>query len=137
MEKWVEVNPGQAGTEYLYVATFLPVKKWKDIIPFLRMSLRIERQVKRSPGLMGYGLRAHVLQKRFWTLSVWNQASQIGVFVRSEPHATAVARFVQWAGPGAAFVQWKAAGVRPAWKDAVERLKTPTFYYHAPGSPGA
>lgn len=134
MEKWVELHRPSADAQCLYVATFLPVKSWKHIIRFLRMSFRIERQLKKSPGLLGYGLRAHLLQKRFWTLSVWSAASEITDFVGIEPHATAVKRFEEWAGPGAAFVQWKAPWARPKWHEALERLKKPSYYYQPPGT---
>lgn len=137
MEKWVKVNPPDGSQELLCIATFLPLKKWKYLLPFLRMSLRVEKQIKRSPALVRYSLRTDLPHKHFWTLSVWNERGGMNTFVSAEPHATAVRRFEQWAGPGAAFVEWKAAGEAPNWAIALEKLKTPTFYYQAQNNKGA
>jgi hypothetical protein len=131
MVKWGEVNPGSDGAERIYIATFLPLKKWSYLIPFLRMSLRVEGQMKRSPGIIRYSLRTNLLKKHFWTLSVWTDRISMEEFVSGEPHATAVKHFERWAGGGAAFAEWKMAGGSKDWTIALEKLKNPTFYYQA------
>ncbi|HEX5481015.1 MAG TPA: hypothetical protein VFZ08_00145 [Terriglobia bacterium] len=133
MEKWADVNPRNDSGDLLCIATFLPLKSWRDLIPFFRMSLRIERQLKRSPALVRYSLRTDLPHKRFWTLSLWNERGGVNTFVSAEPHATAVRRFEKWAGPGAAFVEWTVADKAPGWPEALEKLQTPTFYYQAAG----
>jgi hypothetical protein len=70
VEKVVEVN-GAARDEYFCVATFLPLRRWFDVIPFLLLTRRIERQLKRADGLLRYGLRTDFAKKSFWTISVW------------------------------------------------------------------
>jgi hypothetical protein len=37
--------------------------------------------------------------------------------------------FEQWAGKGAAFVEWNNTDGRVDWAEADRRLKNPTFYY--------
>jgi hypothetical protein len=123
-----EVAPAQPGA-VVCVATFLPVRRWRDVLAFLHLSSRVEQQLLRTTGLVRYGLRADVFRKRFWTLSVWMDLNAMNAFVHTEPHRTAVARFSAWAGEGAAFVQWRKDGASVDWDDALVRLQTPTFYY--------
>ena len=57
--------------EYLCVATYLPVRSWTNIVPFLRLSSKIEQQLRQGEGSVRYGVRTDIPRKRFWTLSVW------------------------------------------------------------------
>jgi len=124
----VEVSPSDA-KEFSSVATYLPVGKWRHVISFLRMSGRVEQQLKQTKGVVRYGLKTDLPHKRFWTYSVWESRQFIGPFVTSEPHATAVRKFGEWAGEGAAFVQWDSSDGRIDWEEAGRRLRNPTFYY--------
>ncbi|MGH9406882.1 MAG: hypothetical protein ACRD3D_13755 [Terriglobia bacterium] len=134
MEKhWTRAG-GATGEKFICVVTFLPVRRWRDIVAFIRMSVRIEAQLKRSPSLVGYGLKTNLPGKQFWTLSVWNERRAVNGFVGSEPHATAVKRFERWAGPGAAFAEWESAHSQPSWDEALKKLETPTFYYQPTAS---
>lgn len=130
-KKWIQSD--SAGEKFFCIATFLPVRRWRHVVPFIRLSMRIEAQLKQSPGLARYGLKTNLPRKHFWTLSAWNDRMAMRDFVEAEPHQTAVRRFEQWAGPGAAFVEWE--GPRPdfLWAEALERLKNPTFYYRPEG----
>jgi quinol monooxygenase YgiN len=128
VKKAVEVSPADAG-EFTSIATYLPVKKWRHVIPFLRMSGRVEQQLRRTEGAVRYGLKTDLPHKRFWTYSVWKDRQAIGPFVAAEPHATAVKRFAEWAGQGAAFVEWKNPDGAVDWEEADRQLKKPTFYY--------
>ena len=128
-----EILRAGAGGEFLCVATFLPVQRWRDVLPFLRMTSRVERQLAESEGLVRYGLRADPLRKRFWTFTVWQGRDAANAFVAAEPHATAVRRFRDWAGEGAAFVEWESAEGSIDWGEALRRLQHPTFSYHPPG----
>lgn len=131
MQKQVEVSRADAPGGYMCVATFLPVRRWRDLIPFLAMSRRVEEQLKHTPGLVRYGLKTNFLRRRFWTFSVWRDRGAMARFVPAEPHATAVGRFKEWAGPGAAFAEWQSRDGSINWTETLNRLKTPTFYYGA------
>jgi hypothetical protein len=89
----------------------------------------VERQLRRTEGVVRYGLKTDFPHKRFWTYSVWSSRESIGRFVVAEPHATAVKKFAEWASEGAAFVEWDNADGKVDWKEADSRLKSPTFYY--------
>ncbi len=73
MEIWNKLSPAGDDAELLHVATYLPLKGWRHVIPFLAMSMRIEKQLKHSSGVVSYGLRAKVANRHFWTLSIWTE----------------------------------------------------------------
>jgi hypothetical protein len=128
----VEVSSADA-SEFTLVATYLPVGKWRHIIPFLRMSGRVEQQLRRTEGVVRYGLKTDFLHKRFWTFSVWKDPKAIGPFVAQEPHAIAVKRFAEWAGEGAAFVEWGNTDGILDWEEMERKLKNPTFIIESEG----
>jgi hypothetical protein len=128
VQKVVEVSPPE-GKEFTSIATFLPVKRWRDVIAFVRMSGRVEQQLRKTEGVVRYGLKTDLPHKRFWTYSVWKNPQNIRLFVAAEPHATAVKKFTEWAGEGAAFVSWNNSDGKIDWQEASHRLENPTFYY--------
>jgi len=117
--------------DFFCVATALPLRYWKHVLPFLVLTMRIRAQLRTSPGLVRYRLKAAWLHKQFWTVSVWRRKTDADAFVRSGPHAYAVKKFQEWAAPGAAFVEWHGSQERVAWSEAFERLNAPTFTYGA------
>ncbi|HYW00480.1 MAG TPA: hypothetical protein VE862_03365 [Candidatus Acidoferrum sp.] len=131
LERRVEVEGGGEGSEFHCVATFLPVRSWGYVIPFMKMSGRVEEQLKQTLGLSRYSVRADFLHKRFWTLTVWKDKKFVESFVQVEPHAEAVRKFKDWAGKGAAFVEWNSTNSAIDWDTAMQKLKAPTFYYKA------
>ncbi len=118
----VEVNAGERTGDYVIGATLLPVRRWWQVIPFFRMSLRVEKQLSRTPGLVRYGLKAELRRKRFWTCSVSQDQAAMAAFMRTEPHATAMQRFSDWAGRGAAFTDWGSADGSIEWAEVRKRL---------------
>lgn len=115
--------------EFLWVATFLPLKSWKYMIPFQLMTSKVLKQVKETEGVMNYAVKADFPKKHFWTLSIWKDQDSLRHFVMAEPHATAIKKFTEWAGEGSAFVEWTSSSNSIDWAEALERLKNPTFYY--------
>ena len=128
VQKVVEVGPPGEG-EFVSIALFLPVRRWRDVVAFLRLAGQVEQQLRKSEGLVRYGLKTDLPRKRFWTYSVWMGREGIGPFVAAQPHATAVKTFARWAGKGAAFVEWNNSDGTVDWEEAARRLKNPTFYY--------
>ncbi len=113
----------------MHVATFLPVRHWWHVIPFLRMASRVQKQAGASQGVVKYGVRAAFRRKHFWTYSIWIDRASIEGFVRGEPHASAIKRFRDWAGDAAAFAAWTSNEDTLKWNEALKRLENPTFYY--------
>lgn len=123
------MQEGSSPQEYVCVATFLPLKSWLYLVPFLAMTSKVRKQAQNAEGIVNHIVRADFPKRHFWTLSVWKDGDSMRRFVASEPHATAMERFSIWAGAGAAFVEWKRADRDVSWQEALERLKNPTFYY--------
>jgi heme-degrading monooxygenase HmoA len=97
----------------------------RNVPRFLYDSLRIRRQVLRTPGALGVSLIARPLKRQFLTLSAWTSAEALNQLVREEPHRSAMKR--HRAGMAdAQFVFWNtdAADLPVAWDDAIGRLDT-------------
>ncbi|MSQ14195.1 MAG: DUF3291 domain-containing protein [Dehalococcoidia bacterium] len=122
-------TPQSRTEEYLCIATRLVVKRRRDIVPFLFMTWRVTRQLKKSPGFVCHGLNAEMRERTFFTYTVWKDRASVNAFVRAEPHATAVGRMERWSGEGSAFAEWTSRDSGINWPDAFERLKNPTRYY--------
>ena len=128
MKDGTDVKPAEQ-QEFICVATFLPLKSWKHIIPFMMLSSKVLKQIKNSKVIVNHAVKANFKKKFFWTLSIWNDKESVRLFVPTEPHATAIKRFTQWAGDGSAFVEWTSKSREINWSEAFARLQNPTFYY--------
>jgi heme-degrading monooxygenase HmoA len=86
---------------------------------------RIQTQLKSARGVVGYSLLAHLVAKRFWTLSVWQDEVSLMNFVHKDPHREAMMTLRRCMG-GTHFLRWKIKGsaVPPNWHDAMERFRT-------------
>jgi quinol monooxygenase YgiN len=116
-------------TDYTCVATFLPLKNWKYMLSFQRLSSKVLKQIKEDEGAANYAVRANLLKKHFWTLSIWKDQNSLRRFIMTEPHATAVKKFTEWAGEGSAFVEWSSPENTIDWSEALRKLENPTYYY--------
>lgn len=111
------------------ITTFLPLKSWKYMIPFQLMLSKVLKQIKQNEEVANYAVKANFLKKHFWILSIWKDHDSLRWFVMSEPHATAVKKFTEWAGEGSAFVEWSSQSDMIDWTEALKKLQNPTFYY--------
>jgi hypothetical protein len=128
----VIVNHSAQAEVFHCVATYVPIRRWPDVVRAFRLSTAVEKQIRTSEGAVAYSLAVDLLKRRFWTCSVWTGEAAIAAFVRSEPHATAIARYEEWAAEGAAFVEWKSVERDPDWANAFDRLRGAT-----PATPGS
>ena len=105
------------------MASTFRLKRYRDVVPFLRASLRLRTAAAVSPGHVGLGLAANPLTKTFWTLSTWESPEALRAFVAGAPHRAAVARFKD-ASASSRFTFWDIAApaARPTWPDATTRL---------------
>ena len=61
------------------------------ILPtFIRMGVRIERQLRHTPGVLAYRTGAQPLNLSFFHLSAWTDVAAIQEFVHAAPHLQAV-----------------------------------------------
>ncbi len=72
------------------VVTALHLRRFRDVPAFLRVSLAIARQTRRSPGARSLRLRAQPLARRFTTVSWWDDAAAVRAFAAAEPHRSAL-----------------------------------------------
>jgi hypothetical protein len=106
-------------TNYLLMASRLPLRSIAKVPWFLGLTASVVRQLERTHGLVGYSLRAHPFARNFWTLSAWTDARALAEFVRDMPHQGVMAklrphmdptRFATWTVPGSALpVPWAVA----------------------------
>ena len=90
---------------------------------FFRYTLEIQRQLKTAPGLLGYSLDAQPSRRRFYTLSVWEDAQSLQDFVQQLPHSRIMQDLAPHMGKSQ-FAQWKltAPDFPPKWDESKARL---------------
>jgi heme-degrading monooxygenase HmoA len=96
---WIHSQPPDPATDYIAMASRLPLRRYRSIPGFLRATLRIRSQLAGTTGLIGYGLRADLPRKTFWTFSVWEDEASLAAFARSEPHRQLASRLAPHMGP--------------------------------------
>ena len=123
---WVSLRRPDPDREYLVLLSELPLKRFRDLGAFLLYTWRIQRQLRRMPGVLGYSLRAHILERRFWTLSVWEGEDALRQFVIENPHGYVVTA-LQGKKGRTRFVRWSLRGseLPPHWQDALTRRGSP------------
>lgn len=76
---WKELAPAEKDREYIALLSYLSLKKYRVILKFIRCSSQIQKQLRGTPGVMAYSLRARLLSHSFWTLSVWEDEKALGI----------------------------------------------------------
>jgi hypothetical protein len=89
---WFEAKPIDSEREYAAMASRLPLAHYRSVPSFMRDTLRIRRQLASAPGLVGYGLKADLMSKTFWTFSIWEDRASIDTFAASDPHQQIIQR---------------------------------------------
>src|SRR6267143_4482460 len=73
---WVTLRQPEAGREYLALLSELPLK-FTGLPKFFASVGRIDEQLRKTSGLMGYSMLARPLRMKFWTLSVWESDASL------------------------------------------------------------
>jgi hypothetical protein len=123
---WTTICESDPDRDYIAVVTYLPIKTLWGLAYFLYYTRRVQSQLKSARGLIGYSLIAHVVAKRFWTLSVWQDEIALIEFVHKHPHNQAMMVLRRYMA-GTAVVRWslKGSAVPPSWPEAMERSNAP------------
>jgi hypothetical protein len=84
----------------------------------------VQEQLEDARGLVGYSMRAQLLGKKAWTLSVWTDEGSLQEFVRKPPHADTMRKSIIQPGKSR-FVRYALAGskVPPSWDEALAQLE--------------
>lgn len=119
---WVTFRRPDPEGEYLVLLSALPLKRFRDLGVFLLYTWRIQGQLRRTPGLLGYSLRARIFQRQFWTLSVWEEEAALQQFVVENPHGQVMRALQQKMGQ-THFVRWsmRSSEFPPRWQEALAR----------------
>ncbi len=119
---WITFAPADAHREYFALLSYLPLNKYAAVPSFFRFSFQIQKQLRSTPGAIGYALRANVFSRNFWTLSVWEDQEALMDFVAKNPHVEAMRAMTAHMGP-TKFTQWKVAGssLPLSWNEAMQR----------------
>lgn len=120
---WTSRAAMQPGTQYLVMASHLPLKRIFSTVRFLRGVFAVRKQLADANGLVGYSLRAKPLARDYWTLSVWTDRSALAEFMRTAPHSQLMGSLKPIMG-ATKFVQWDITSEdgRPSWSIALRRL---------------
>ncbi len=121
---WKSFVTPESDREYTALVSFLPLNKFGALPKFMRYTFQTQRQLAASEGLIGYSMDANILGKKFWTLSVWEDAEALRSFVRRAPHEKIMKDLLPDMRQ-TEFVRWKAKGssVPPDWGAAKERVR--------------
>jgi hypothetical protein len=119
---WKALAPADKSREYIALLSYLPLRAYRKVPLFFRFTLQINRQLRATPGAIGYAMRAKVFSRQFWTLSVWESDRALMDFVAKVPHGEVMKELAPHMG-AASFTRWKllGSGVPPRWDDAVRR----------------
>jgi heme-degrading monooxygenase HmoA len=121
---WKESVAPDPGSEYLVMASSLPLRRFTATFRFFRFVRAIRAQLARTDGLIGYSLWAKPIAKRYWTLSLWKDETALTAFMRSSPHAEIMTKLRPDMSP-TKFVRWtvKGSDAPVAWEEALRRLE--------------
>ena len=113
----------EPGTDYLVMASYLPLKRITATARFFRAVSAVRKQLATADGLIGYTLRAKPLARDYWTLSVWKDDTALREFMRTSPHVQIMTSLKPFMGP-TKFVTWTipAADGRPNMAGGLEHL---------------
>jgi hypothetical protein len=115
-----EPGPGP----FLFVGTYLPMQRWRDMPAFLKLVGKVHAQMKRSEGVVRVGVNSSFLFREFWTCSVWRMGSDQAIqdFVHSGAHVEALRKSAQWSGGKTAFARWMSPSPAMDFNELLRRL---------------
>lgn len=121
---WKSFATPEGDREYLALLSYLPLATFRAMPKFFRYTAQIRRQLEGAEGLVGYSLEANVLNREFWTLSVWRDEEALMGFVWRNPHDRIMEDLRPHMGP-TGFIRWPVSGasIPPDWEEAKRRMR--------------
>jgi heme-degrading monooxygenase HmoA len=89
---WTTITEPLPDGTYVGFATKLPLTAHRFVPGFLYDTMRIRRQLRDLPGLVGYSMLAELGPRTFWTVSVWEDEAALHRFPGAEPHRSITRR---------------------------------------------
>jgi heme-degrading monooxygenase HmoA len=101
--------------------TRLRVRSWRFLPVFLLATFRSARQARDADGNLAVKLLRDK-HNTFWTSTCWDSEDSMKVFIRENPHGTAMRKLLEWCDE-ASLVHWTQESTElPAWADAHRRM---------------
>lgn len=115
----------ESDKDYLAVITYLPIKSYLNFSTFFKDVGKIQDQLQKSYGLVGFKLRADILSKKTYTLSVWEDSKSLKKFLTSGAHGQIMTEPPDYLGSDRKFVTVfiKGQDFPPSWDWAMKMLK--------------
>ncbi|MGB3365482.1 MAG: hypothetical protein WBB48_11980 [Thermodesulfobacteriota bacterium] len=111
--------------DYITVVTYLPLTSYLSFPNFFKHMQLIQKQLQQSHGVIGFRMRADILSKRNYTISVWEDAKSLKNFITSGAHGETMAEVPDYLGEDRKFVTVFIKGKEfpPSWDWAMQKLK--------------
>lgn len=121
---WTALAKVDADREYQALLSYLPLKTYAAVPRFFLFTFQIQKQLRGTPGVVGYALRAKPMNRKFWTLSAWEDDKALMDFVRKLPHSEAMKKLAARMDR-TAFTRWKTPGsaLPLKWEEAMQRAQ--------------
>jgi len=115
----------EADTDYLTVITYIPLTSYLKFPTFFKHAGLIQEQLHKSNGLIGFKIRADILTKNTYTISVWQDIKSYRDFVNSGNHKEIMDQEPEYLGENRKFVTVfiKGSEFPPSWQWALSKLK--------------
>jgi len=115
----------EADKDYIAVITYLPLNSYLNFPNFFKQVGLIQKQLHKSHGVVGFKLRADILTKKAYTMSVWEDAKSLKNFITSGAHKDIMADVPSYLGEDRKFVTVfiKGSEFPPSWDWAFKVLK--------------
>jgi hypothetical protein len=106
---WVPITEIEPDREYVVIATRFGVKSRGRMPHIFSAADTLISSFTAIVGLVGYSLRANVLNSSLWTLSAWNSGAELRQFVGGPAHGLVMKQTVKWM-ESSRFVTWTSKG---------------------------
>ena len=106
---WYRTNGVDPSRKYTALIGFVELRRITVLPTFAYYGFLIERQLRRSPGMMGYRTATAPLSLRFYHLSTWEDREALHRFIRTDPHRRAMDTLEGWLGT-TMFRYWEVSG---------------------------
>ena len=120
---WLRFAEPVPGRQYLALISYLPLLYYRALPKFFRYAVKTRRQLKASPGLIGYAMEAKPWSLRALTISVWENQQALNNFVCQAPHSKIMQSLAPDMGK-TQFAQWSVTSqeIPLHWSSAKARL---------------
>lgn len=111
--------------DYIAQITYLPLTSYIHFPNFFKHVKLVQNQLQKTHGLIGFKVRADILTKKAYTMSVWEDAMSLKNFINSGAHKDTMKESTEYLGKDRKFVTVfiKGSEFPPSWDWAIKMLK--------------